>query len=300
MKKNVFNGEDEKLKIDMNDVKETFKETVSSTEDFEKYSSLNPEQKQYVDMVNKLKERSMERESEYNENRGFVSVGNNKIDIEEFIKDPENFNKLNFTSTINIQNIDLMIGKIPSEKIYRALESLKNDTRMIEKIDFMPKDVKKNFIESLPSNYRQDLAEKHEKSIYENISTTDKQISFMYAIRSINLPLVEKMNPSKEDYFNTLKKSRDNFLTKFNEEMKESGPFAVNRIFEGEELKQFFRSTEYNFLPREKVIEMTREVIQKYGDIKRIDMQPKIIDSVLSLKKENIISEEEMDKILSL
>lgn len=269
-------------------------------EEFEKYSNLSPEQKQYIDLVNKLKEKGQDKDKEYSDNRGFVFVGNSKLDLDEFVKDPTNFDQLDFSLISNIQNLDLMIGRIPSDKIYLALDSLKNDTAMIEKIGCLQPEVKKKFIDSLPSNYKQALNEKHRESIYSNISNRDEILSFMYAIRSMNLPLSEKMNPSRDSYFKSISESRDSFLKKFNIEMEKYGPFAVNRIFETSELKQLFRATDYKLLPREQVIQMTKDVIKKYGDLKRTDMQPKIIDSVLNLKRENIINEKEADNMLAI
>lgn len=278
---------------------QAMEETKTQSVKFEKYDALNPEQKKYVDMVNELRETEVEKQKQYNEDRGFVYIGNEKINIDEFAKNPDNLDKLDFTLVSNIQNMDLLVGKISPEKMYQKLEALGSNEKMIEKLDSMPLEAKKKFINSLPSGYRQNLSEKYQEAIHKNISNPDASISFMYALRSVNLPL-EKHEKSKGDYVKEVVDSKNKFLENYQKEMEKYGPFAVSKVFEGSTLKELFRATESKYLPREKVIEMTRDVIRKYGEMKRSDMQPKIIESVLALKREGVINEEEANKILSL
>jgi|GEM_PF-2353038 len=266
-------------------------------EDFESYDSLSPEQKEYSDMVGKLKEQEAEKQKEYDENRGFMYIGRNKLSIDDFIRDPENINNpsFGFGDISNLQNMDMLIGKVPSEKIYKALENGGSD--IIKQIESMSLASRKQFVESLPSNYRQNLSEKM-KNVQGNVGSQDGRAGFKYALRSVNMPL-DKHEKSDGEYVKEVVGARDRFLERYTNEMEKYGPVGVSTNFKGSDLKALFQSTEINYIPRNKVIEMTKAVIQGLGE-KQAGTRKDVILSVLEIGREGIITPEEIDEILQV
>ncbi len=265
-----------------------------------KRENLSVEQKAYLDGLNLLKEKTIEEDKKFSEERGLIQINDrDTVKMEDFLKDQNNIYNINFNYRTNLSNIDqLLQAGVPAEKLLGVL-SVDSKQSAVNNIMLFPKDVKEKLYTAISGNDKFKTAAKDMGRFFAQGSEDSSGDSkFTEMIQFVSLPLTH--NDRNYIYPNYLEKSKiakQEFEARRTEKKESSYELtAMCTLSTG--LASLFQASKVKYFSREEAVNLAKESLLNAYQIKNPEFVRKISKNVLALQKVGQISEEEANQIL--